>query len=198
MAHGYLREYDEDFDRGEDRERSDRDWRGRDRQRDRSFMFGEETSGRFRDEDRESRDRGLSGYGPEHGFGGFQGDYSRTGRQEGGFGGEGDWRQGRRSFSSHPDEHYRSWRQKQIDALDRDYADYCREREQQFHQDFDQWRSQRQSNPPPLQTGMTQSGLSQDPSGLTQAQNELDTSPPGETDPLGTATLETSSTRGRR
>jgi hypothetical protein len=30
--------------------------------------------------------------------------------------------------------------------LDRDYADYCREREQQFHSDFDSWRRNRPAN----------------------------------------------------
>jgi hypothetical protein len=91
--------------------------------------------------------RGMSHYGREHGFGGFQGDYSGRG-QQGGFGGRGDWQGGRegqrQSFSSHPDHHYLSWRDKQLEALDRDYEDYCREREQQFHQDFGSWRQQRQ------------------------------------------------------
>ena len=37
-------------------------------------------------------------------------------------------RAGRRSFSSNPDDHYLSWRDKQIQALDREYEDYCRDR----------------------------------------------------------------------
>ena len=32
--------------------------------------------------------------------------------------------------------------------LDQDYGDYCREREQQFNQDFDSWRRNRQSLSP--------------------------------------------------
>lgn len=148
--HGYLREgYGMwgDHDEGRDRER-ERSW---DRDEDRGFMFGDRERGGFRgrDEDewfggRRREERPMSRYGPEHGFGGFQGDY-RGGNEQGGFGGAGDYVRGRTSFSSHPDDHYRSWRQKQIDALDRDYADYCREREQQFHRDFDSWRSNRQS-----------------------------------------------------
>ena len=202
--HGYAREYDEDFDRGEDRERGwrDRDWEARDRDwrdRDRGFMFGDEERERFGDrgEDRfSSRGDQVTSYGREHGFGGFQGDYG-GGREQGGFGGSGEWDQGRRSYSSRPDDHYRSWRQKQIDALDRDYADYCREREQQFHSDFDSWRSRRQSNPEPLRAGMTQTGLSADPSGMTQAEGAAaSATPEGETDPTGTATLGTTS-RGR-
>ena len=50
----------------------------------------------------------------------------------------------RGNFSSHQDDHYRSWRDRQMEALDRDYEDYCREREQQFHSDFDNWRSNRE------------------------------------------------------
>src|SRR5439155_23581982 len=58
--HGYLREYDEGWDRDDDRERSDRDWRERDQEwrgdrdgnwgdRNRNFMFD---SDRDRNEDR--------------------------------------------------------------------------------------------------------------------------------------------------
>lgn len=199
--HGYLREYDEGWDRGDDRNRDDeRSWRDEDRERGwragewrdrnrsfddearrsnertRNFMLGERdlSSGRgdrgrsedhsrdlgerarssLREEDRWSRsahqdewstrDRGSSGYGREHGYGGFQGDYSRSQNNQGGFGGRADWERSPRSFSSHQDDHYRSWRDRQMRALDRDYEDYCREREQQFHADFDTWRRNRQ------------------------------------------------------
>lgn len=189
--HGYLREYDEGWERGNDdrdrgQERSWRDddrerqWRGsggewsyRDRgspdERHGNFMLGERDRGRgsfarqteerarsgFRDDDRlyrptdpdqwDNRSRGsASGYGREHGYGRFQGDYGSSGRGEGGFGGRGDWERSPRNFSSHQDDHYRSWRDRQMSALDRDYQDYCREREQQFHQDFDSWRQKRQ------------------------------------------------------
>jgi len=89
------------------------------------------------------RDRGTSGYGREHGYGGSQGEYRGAG-QQGGFGGSNEWREGGRNYSAHPDDHYRSWRDRQMQSLDRDYQDYCREREQQFHQDFDSWRQTRQ------------------------------------------------------
>ena len=72
-----------------------------------------------------------------------------------------------------------------------------REREQQFHSDFDSWRGRRQSNPEPLRTGMTQTGLSADPTGMTQAEGAAASgTPQQETDPTGTATLGTTS-RGR-
>lgn len=191
--HGYLREYDEGWDR--DRDEREREWRATERNR--SFMIGDRDRG---DEFASSRWTGRSQYGPEHGYGGFQGDYSRSGRDQGGFGGRGDWEHGRTSFSANPDDHYRSWRDKQMAALDRDYEDYCREREAQFHRDFDDWRSRRQGNPQPLQPGMTQTGLSADPNGMTQAARE--TAPAtadDEPDPMADATLSTTSRgRGRR
>jgi hypothetical protein len=115
----------------------------------------------------------MSHYGREHGQGGFQGDFG-GGRGQGGFGGSGDWRGGRenmsprgndqrrdesfgyndlagttggfgnQTFANSPHDHYLSWRERQIAELDRDYQDYCREREQSFHQDFDSWRQTRQ------------------------------------------------------
>jgi hypothetical protein len=184
--HGYLREYDEGWGRGDERERGWRGGYGNDRgrgfmlgerERDRSWgrdddrsrgggLFGriaDEARSWFDDEDdnnrgRRERGRPTSGYGREHGFGGFQGDYGRSGREQGGFGGSGDYEGGRRSFSAHPDDHYRSWREKQLQALDRDYADYCREREQQFHQEFDSWRQSRQQRGQSQQGQMAASG----------------------------------------
>lgn len=51
---------------------------------------------------------------------------------------------GNQTFGSTPDDHYRSWRDRQMAQLDDDYRDYCKTREQQFHSDFDTWRSSRQ------------------------------------------------------
>ena len=203
MAHGYLGdgygthgEIDPDSGDNRDRDRRERGWRGRDeewRERgDRGMMFGD-------------RDRGRSGegrwqresYGREHGYGGFQGDYS-GGRDQGGFGGSGDYSRGRQSFSAHPDDHYRSWRDRHMSELDRDYADYCKEREQHFHRDFDDWRQRKYGNPQPLRTGMTQSGLSHDPSGVTQAVEDSAPATPAELDPTATATLGTNSSGGGR
>jgi hypothetical protein len=191
--HGYLREYDEGWDRDEDRERG---WRGRGRGPSESdeFWRDQRPGFMFGDDERER----TSHYGPEHSYGGFQGDYSRSGREQGGFGGRGDWQHGRRSFSAHPDDHYRRWRDKQMAALDRDYEDYCREREAQFHRDFDDWRSRRRSSPEPLQAGMTQTGLSADPSGMTQAEREAaPATADDEPDPMADATVGTSRGRGR-
>jgi hypothetical protein len=118
----------------------------------------------------------MSRYGREHGQGGFQGDFGGGG-QQGGFGGRGDWGQqgGRQSFSSHPDAHYHSWREKQMQSLDRDYQDDCREREQEFHQNFDSWRQNRQSQ----STG--QSGQSGSQTGGQSNQGRGSTAPTGST-----------------
>ena len=178
--HGYLREYDEGWGRGDDRdrERSWRDdedrergwrrsgreegWRDEDfsssRDRDRNFMLGDRDRGGrdhdrgfmgrmgdearswFRDDDRQYRGTHQSDWDRRDRE---SGDY---GRDRGAFSGGGDWERSPRNFSSHQDDHYRSWRDRQMSALDADYQDYCREREQQFHQDFDSWRRNRQAS----------------------------------------------------
>jgi len=170
--HGYLREYDEDFG-GEDRgdwEHGQRNWQ--DRERGREFMFGDDNRDRSaweNNRDWPQRERGSQ-----------------------------DYRREERNFRSHPDDHYRSWRDRQIQALDRDYADYCREREEQFHRDFDEWRGRRHGNPEPLRTGMTQAGLSQDPSGELQLTTEAQSPNEPQQDPMAAATLGTTSGGRRR
>lgn len=47
-----------------------------------------------------------------------------------------------RSRSDH-DPHYSQWRQRQIEALDRDYDEYRREHASRFHEEFGAWREQR-------------------------------------------------------
>ena len=104
--------------------------------------------------------------------------------------------EGRRRFSASPDDHYRSWRDRHMSELDRDYADFCREREQQFHRDFDDWRSQRHANAEPLQTGMTQTGFSHEPTGELELNSA--TAGKADSDPMAEATLGTTSSRRRR
>ena len=43
------------------------------------------------------------------------------------------------------DDHYGSWRQTQIDALDRDYDEYRRENRNKFDTEFGSWRNNRQT-----------------------------------------------------
>ena len=154
--HGYLREYDEAPDRGDDR---DEDWG----ERNRSFMFDQDRRGgedgnyswrmrepdrsSFREGDRQSREgKGNDWRSRSYassGRSGFQGDFNRAGGRAN-YGDRNDWERSPRNFSSRQDDHYLSWRDRQIRSLDEDYADYCREREQQFHSDFDNWRRSRQ------------------------------------------------------
>jgi len=72
------------------------------------------------------------------------GSYGYRGNMSGSLGGFGN----QTSFGSGQDDHYRSWRDRQLAELDRDYEDYCREREQKFHSDFDTWRQSRSSRSP--------------------------------------------------
>ncbi|MFL6829988.1 MAG: hypothetical protein ACJ8D5_05110 [Sphingomicrobium sp.] len=192
LGDGYGAHGDIDPDEGYDRDR-ERGWRDRDDERgwsdDRRFMLEGRDRGRERsawedDRDWTQRHRAMSGYGREHGFGGFQGDYS-GGREQGGFGGRGDYERGRTSFSSNPDDHYRNWRQRQMDALDRDYADYCREREQQFHQEFGAWRENRQQAQRQGQQGSSSGAVELD--NPTVEAREVQ----GPPDPIGDATLGT-------
>ena len=202
--HGYLHdEYDQGWDRGADRESSERDWRDTsDRDRDREFMLGSRDRDRFEDRDhdrgffsrmgdearswiRDEGDRGMSSYGREQGLGGSN-----------------EWREGRSSFRSHPDDHYRSWRDRQIQSLDRDYEDYCREREQQFHQDFDSWRQNRQQQG---STGQQQQSGSPEPvMELNNPAAETDETQGSGMSATGAATLGTNNSensttgRGRR
>src|SRR4051794_3175663 len=46
--------------------------------------------------------------------------------------------------SRHEDPHYRSWRDRHLSDLDRDYDEYRRERQSQFESDFGSWRERRQ------------------------------------------------------
>jgi hypothetical protein len=49
------------------------------------------------------------------------------------------------SFKSPHDQHYTSWRQRQIEELDRDYDEYCREHQSRFENEFSGFRQQRQT-----------------------------------------------------
>lgn len=127
---------------------------------------GEEVRSWFANDEEGGRRGGSSSY-RDNRPGGFGGDRSFHGERHGGsggFGGEryrpsyqggddGDERPtgyrsnqatGReQSGTSHFDENYRRWRDRQIAELDREYEDYCRERQQRFESDFDGWRRSR-------------------------------------------------------
>lgn len=120
----------------------DRNFRSsRDRDDDRGFM--EKARDWFSDDDDDQRGRQQNR--------GWTGQDRHDERPTfGGFGNQTGWEsiqgrdQGRSRPTPHRDDHYRSWREKQMQALDRDYEEYCRDCEQKFHQDFDSWRQNRQ------------------------------------------------------
>jgi hypothetical protein len=145
-----------------------RDWRGeRDWDRNRSLSPDQERGNRFgRDSDQDRSGwfggrsyRGSGARGAYDGsFGGsgrgFDRDYepvlggytvSERSYTPPGYGRErSDWQRGdlgERSFGHDP--HYRAWRQRQLDELDRDYDDYRRENQSRFESDFGGWRERR-------------------------------------------------------
>jgi hypothetical protein len=59
---------------------------------------------------------------------------------------------GYRSRHEH-DPHYRSWRDRQLEALDRDYDEYRRENQSRFDTEFASWRNSRQGQRELLQRG---------------------------------------------
>jgi hypothetical protein len=119
--------------------------------RPRAFMSDDEfsrydRSPRFRDEGYRrpytGRFTGRRDFGPDRNRP-ITGDFGRSS--------EGDWDEGRRSFTgtapiagSLHDPHYSEWRRRQLDELDRDYDDYRRENQSRFESDFSNWRSTRQ------------------------------------------------------
>lgn len=176
MAHGYLGDGygvhgEFDPDRGDQRGRNRRegDWREEDwrgTDRDRGMVFA-------------GWPRGASG-------GGRWSDRPRRSEYD----------ESRRNFSANPDDHYRGWRDRHMSELDRDYEEYCREREQQFESDFNAWRRQRHGSVQALSTGMTRSGLPADPTGPAKAEAETSSASPDAEDPMASATLGTTP-RGR-
>jgi hypothetical protein len=94
---------------------------------------------RDRDPRRErERERGYREFGRPGQF------FAASGYARGGFGPE-DFERERgsreRSFSRDP--HYEAWRRRQLDELDRDYAEYRREHQARFEDEFGSWRERR-------------------------------------------------------
>jgi len=123
-------------DRSEDYYRRDRerDYRGGDRgydDGDRGFFerAGDEVRSWFGDEEAERRRRQDQRYDR----------YAERGYDDRGYS-----YQGYRSRHEH-DPHYRTWRDRQLEALDRDYDEYRRENQSRFDTEFGSWRTSRQS-----------------------------------------------------
>jgi hypothetical protein len=179
--HGYLGdgygthgEVDPDRD-SEDRDRDRRERHGR------GIMFegGDRSRERISGEDRPHSSDAAEWFG---------------GREPRGF----DYGRPNSRPSSSQDDHYRSWRERQMQALDRDYADYCREREQQFHRDFDVWRINRKGRSQRTESaseGELILGASEAATGETTASQAAAQAEAAAT--LGTSTSENTA-RGRR
>jgi hypothetical protein len=152
----------------EDRERAWRDERRHDRDDDRGFFerAGDEVRSWFGDEEAERRRRrDQQEYGGEYerrerdedrwSGGGYAGSRSRGGFFAGdgagdygagrGAGATGSWGLGagrdRATWGYDP---YRTWRERQMRELDRDYEEYQREHQARFEQEFGTWREGRQ------------------------------------------------------
>jgi hypothetical protein len=133
-------------------ERSDRhDRQDRDDYRPRSGFSREDYSRSGRDDRSFARGRDDDRYDQSgRDYRPMAGDYSRSGDadRESPYQRD-DYRRtsfaGSTARSNHDDDHYRGWRQRQVDSLDRDYDDYRRERATQFESDFGSWRERRQS-----------------------------------------------------
>jgi hypothetical protein len=154
------REYGRDEDRGRffGRERDDDRWTPADRfgarrwsergpssrremwGRERDRDFGENRQREYQpmtgDYGRSEESFATSGYGrgerrrPESEYG--RDDYRRSSDS------------GSHTGSRERDPHYRSWRDRHMSELDRDYDDYSRENQSRFEDDFGSWRERRQ------------------------------------------------------
>jgi hypothetical protein len=152
-------------DRFDNRDYQSRNWSGSDNDRGFFERAGDEVKSWFGDEDAERRrredmrdDDRYRGYDADRGW-----QQSRSGyedRQRSSWsGGDRDYSRGSSSYSvprygndqrsgnhrNDHDPHYSSWRERQIQALDRDYDDYRRENQSRFDNEFHGWRQNRQS-----------------------------------------------------
>lgn len=123
-----------------------------------SQEFGREQYGRQDFSQDQDRDRSYN-------YGGWGDRDSQRQSQSQGFGGQSqafshDQQQGRSGFmggsssfgrGAH-DDHYSSWRQRQIEDLDRDYDEYRREHQSRFENEFSSFRTQRQTKRQMLQS----------------------------------------------
>jgi hypothetical protein len=103
---------------------------------DRGFFdrAGDEVRSWFGDEEAERRRRLDERYDDRYGWNDRE---SRPSQGAGGYGG------GYRSRHEH-DPHYRTWRDQQLESLDRDYDEYRRENQTKFDSEFGSWRTARQ------------------------------------------------------
>lgn len=111
-------DFSQDQDRDRDRQYNYGGWGDQDSRRQSQGQDQGRWSGGGYGQDRDRQDRGSSGF-----MGGSSSSSSR---------------------SPH-DDHYQSWRQRQIEELDRDYDEYRREHQSRFENEFTGFRQQRQT-----------------------------------------------------
>lgn len=175
------------------RDSRDRDWQNRsrlDRDDGRGFFqrAGEEVRSWFGGDEESGRSGGQSSsrshYGDYQSYGGSSGtgrvqswgEANSQGPNEP-WGGGSDWG-GTRNQGSYDrtggqspfDDHYRSWRERQISQLDQEYHEYCRDRQQQFESDFTNWRHNRTQASDSGQQGLSQTGATGMAGGRTGSQ----------------------------
>ena len=126
------RGYGSDRDRGGYRPMTGDYGRGRDHESEQFFAAsgvgrGERAFGDYDRQNRYERDRSDSEWGRD--------PYRSTSRA-----GTSDWS----DRSRHEDPQYKSWRQRHMGELDRDYDDFRREHQSRFEDDFAGWRERRQ------------------------------------------------------
>jgi|GEM_PF-2096056 len=130
----------------------------------------EQRSGQYeRGEMRSNQGRTAGSYSDER----YEGGYGASSSAPGGSSASamGQSGQGRgQPGTAHHDEAYRRWREQQIEALDREYEEYCRHRQQQFEQEFTSFRQSRQS-------GVTSGGPTMSHSGAPRGSTEMASSP---------------------
>ena len=149
----------------DDRRRDEHDYRARgadergffDRAADevRSW-FGDEAADRRRHMDERRDPQGTYHYHspmsqPGSGFGNQRGDqigaegWGQSQSEQAGYGGYQGYAQSPSQGERwHHDEHYRGWREQQMQQFDRDYEEFRRARQSQFDSEFERWRAQRQ------------------------------------------------------
>jgi hypothetical protein len=155
---------DRDYDRDRDNDRGG-DWSGYENREFGTGRFGQDVADRYSD-----RSRGNRAPDQRQRSSGDRYDYRGSGgSSRGSFGSDRQPRGGSPDgfiiyeeydiwpTSNH--EHYRRWRDREMQSLDRDYDLYCRERQQGFEQDFGEWRRNRsQSTQGDDQRGQSSTG----------------------------------------
>lgn len=126
---------------GQDRQGGGHQSQGSDRYKPMTGDYGRSSS----EQGRQGSGMGGQDFGQQQ-FG-SQDRFQDQGNRSAMFGGS----SGSTSKSPH-DQHYTSWRQRQIEELDRDYDEYCREHQSRFENEFSGFRTQRQTKRQMLQS----------------------------------------------